>query len=217
MTTKRRKFDMIYLNQKVYAVGGVGGSSSRESMDIFDSATRRWTKQSIPFSVFSHCMTQLSANQFILIGGWSSGSNVTTRIYDVTTSSWTTGPSRSTVIGNHGCFHIKDSNVITKIVVMGGNGRDGVYLSSTEILDVNSMTWGTGPALPRSDIYNKGVQSESGTYLGFSIGGVRIKNKIYGLKKTSENGYTWEEVHSMTTDRYLHSAVNAPKSLLPNC
>ena len=71
MTTKRYSFEMIYLKEKVYAVGGVGVSSSRESMDIFDSATRTWKKQSIPFSVSGHCMTQLSANQFILIGGWN--------------------------------------------------------------------------------------------------------------------------------------------------
>ena len=66
MTSERWKFDMIYLKEKVYAVGGSGGSNS---MDIFDSTTRTWAKQSIPFSVSHHCISQLSANQFILIAG----------------------------------------------------------------------------------------------------------------------------------------------------
>ena len=71
MTTKRHSFDMIYLKGKVYAVGGLEGSGSKNSMEIFDSTTMSWTKQSIPLSVYGHCITQLSANQFILIGGFS--------------------------------------------------------------------------------------------------------------------------------------------------
>ena len=70
MTTERYYFDIIYLKGKVYAVGGDGSSGSDNSMDIFDSRTRTWTKQSMPFSVFYHCISQLSANQFILIAGY---------------------------------------------------------------------------------------------------------------------------------------------------
>lgn len=61
MTVGRHWFDMIYLKGKVYAIGF--------SMEIFDSTRRTWTKQSMPFSGERHCITQLSANQFILIGG----------------------------------------------------------------------------------------------------------------------------------------------------
>ena len=115
--------------------------------------------------------------------------------------------------------------MITEIVVMGGYYTrffSYIALSSTEILDVNSMTWTTGPALPISVYGNKGVQSEVGPYLGFSTGGRNnrnnpCQNKIYGLKKTNGNSFKWEEVHGMTTARYHHSVVNAPKSLLPNC
>ena len=76
MTTKRGYFDMIYLKGKVYAVGGDGNSGSRSSMDIFDSTTRTWTKQSMPFSVYGHCISQLSANQFILIAGYNGGVSI---------------------------------------------------------------------------------------------------------------------------------------------
>ena len=111
--------------------------------------------------------------------------------------------------------------MITKIVVMGGHGSE--RLSSTEVLDVNSMRWKTGPALPTSVTHNKGVQSEVRPYLGFSTGGPfdygkkQYQNKIYGLKKTNGNSFKWEEVHGMTTGRYFHAVVNAPKNLLPNC
>ena len=71
MTEERYRFEIIYLKGKVYAVGGQGGSGSRNSMEIFDSTTRTWTKQSIPFSVNNHCISQLSENQFILIAGYN--------------------------------------------------------------------------------------------------------------------------------------------------
>ena len=107
-------------------------------------------------------------------------------------------------------------------MVIAGNNPSvrGDRLSSTEVLDVNTMTWGIGQPLPRPDAGNRGMQSGSDTYLGFSTGGNgngRRHSKIYGLIATDENGLEWEEVHSMTTARSYHSAVNAPKSLLPNC
>ena len=101
---------------------------------------------------------------------------------------------------------------------MGGGGS-GV-LSSTDILDVKTMTWRNGPDLPISVLENHGVESVTDTYLGFSTGGYgnrQVQNKIYGLKKTSGNTYRWEQVKSMTTGRREHSVVNAPTSLLPNC
>lgn len=83
MTTERTRFGLIHLKQKVYAVGGYGGSGSQNSMEIYDSNNRTWTKQSIPFSVYYHCITILTANQFILIGGFHNGvsKNVMTKKY----------------------------------------------------------------------------------------------------------------------------------------
>ena len=101
---------------------------------------------------------------------------------------------------------------------MGGYGSG--QLSSTEVLDVNTMTWRVGPPLPISVESNRGVPSVEGNYLGFSTGGYgngQRHSKIYGLKETSKDVYTWEEVQSMTTARSYHSVVNAPKTLLPNC
>ena len=107
------------------------------------------------------------------------------------------------------------------MVVVGGDGSPG-RLSSTEILDVKTMTWSNGPNLPISVTGNRGVESFTDTYLGFSTGGTSCcswsaQNNIYGLKKTSGNTYSWVQVQSMATGRYYHSVVNAPTTLLPNC
>ena len=65
---------MIYLQGKVYAVGGTQSAGhAKNTMDIFDSTTKIWSKQSIPFSVYGHCISQLSSNQVILIAGFDNG------------------------------------------------------------------------------------------------------------------------------------------------
>ena len=62
---------MIYLKQKVFAVGGNGGTKAQQSMDIYDTTTKTWTKQdsSLNQNAWMHCVAQLSSNQFIQIGG----------------------------------------------------------------------------------------------------------------------------------------------------
>ena len=89
---------------------------------------------------------------------------------------------------------------------MGGYNSD--YLSSTEILNVNSMTWGNGASLPIAVAQNRGVESKGGEYSGFSFGGYSggsTRSEVYGWSKSS---HSWYELHSMTTARRLHSVVN---------
>ena len=107
-------------------------------------------------------------------------------------------------------------------MVVGGFVSGARGIRSTEILDVNTMTWAMGPPLPIRAYGNKGLKSVVAPYLGFSIGGYRGQqhgktSKIFGLRKTGQSSLIWEEVKNMTMTRYYHSAVNAPKSLLPNC
>ena len=72
MTTERGLFDIIYLKQKVFAVGGQGGSNAATTMDIYDTTTKTWTKQDKAYNqnAYQACVAQLSSNQFILIAGY---------------------------------------------------------------------------------------------------------------------------------------------------
>ena len=67
------RFDMITLKGKVWAVGGSIGrwtsSAAQSTMDIIDYNTSTWTRQWLPVQIVYHCLTKLSPNQFILIGG----------------------------------------------------------------------------------------------------------------------------------------------------
>ena len=69
-------------------------------------------------------------------------------------------------------------------------------MKSTEVLNVNDLTWSDGPDLPIGMYSNAGVESNDNQYLGFSVGGFSDAgtqeedpnmNTIYGLQKSGEN------------------------------
>ena len=76
MTTGRYDFDMKYLNQGIWAMGGHGSSGSRLTMDYFNMTSNRWTKRSLPFQIYDHCVSQISEYELILLGGSQSGYGV---------------------------------------------------------------------------------------------------------------------------------------------
>ena len=70
MKTERYRFHMIYLNEKIWAVGGLDdGLDEVWSMDVFDYNSMAWTNQSIPFNIYYHCLSKIDEFKFILTGG----------------------------------------------------------------------------------------------------------------------------------------------------
>ena len=130
---------------------------------------------------------------------------------------------------SHGCFPIYTNNIITEIVVIGGNcwdifeagvpncGWENRKLKSTEILSIATMTWSRGPDFPYVISMSKGVTSIQDGFLGYSVGGYgEGRNKIVALKKTNGR-LEWVSAGTMTENRSHHSAVKAPRSLTPFC
>ena len=74
MTTSRYSFDMKFLNQGVWAIGGYFGSKnsgSKNTLDNYNIHTRVWTKHKIPFvSLSHHCLTKLTQDKLIVLGGY---------------------------------------------------------------------------------------------------------------------------------------------------
>ena len=106
---------------------------------------------------------------------------------------------------------------------MGGSGvQYGEYLSSAEILDVATMQWQDLPDLPFRVTGNKGVESVTGPYLGFSVAGFNSDSKSYekrilGLRKNQNGNYYWQVVNNqLTTGRSLPAVVNAG-GIVPSC
>ena len=71
MTTERCYFDMKFLNQAVWAIGGGGlnKTDTSNTLEKYEMHTNVWTNHTIPFEVFGHCLTKISQDRLILIGG----------------------------------------------------------------------------------------------------------------------------------------------------
>ena len=127
--------------------------------------------------------------------------------------------------GTGGCFSVKTNGVVTHVVVIGGYNNlppNIGPLSTTEILNVETLTWSNGPSLPSPMTDFGAVESFEVPYLGFVIGGTTNSNyaPILGLQKINGDiGETlqWDFVRSTDNGRYGHTVVNAPLSMLPSC
>ena len=127
----------------------------------------------------------------------------------------------------HGCFSVKQNGNVSNVYVFGGESGSlkSITMKSTEVLNVNDLTWSDGPDLPIGMYSNAGVESKDNQYLGFSVGGSAAvktqgenssKNTIYGLQKSGGN-QKWVEFKSMDEPRNYASVVNVPSSLLTFC
>merc|ERR1712098_647888 len=102
---------------------------------------------------------------------------------------------------DHGCSVINDNTVI-----VAGGGDDPDSLSSTEYLDLNSLTWVEGPELPETVFLAKMLGPEE---LGPEVGGHLL---IDGKKifKLEEKGLTqtrqWTKVGELKYKRVYAQA-----------
>ena len=72
MKLKRYYFGMKMMNGKLWAIGGPGGG--KYSMESIDPENQNeWTKQSLPFNIYGHCLTEFSNNELIVTGGLQNG------------------------------------------------------------------------------------------------------------------------------------------------
>ena len=68
MKSNRGWFGIKMINGRVWAIGGNGGG--KNSMESIDPKNEdEWTKQSLPFNVSDHCLSELSEQRLIVIGG----------------------------------------------------------------------------------------------------------------------------------------------------
>ena len=134
----------------------------------------------LPVAVREHCLTSLNKTHVLLTGGYTeSGPSSAAYIYSDKTG-FTRIENMKTARMDHGCSVINDSTVL----VAGGSYITGSSISSTEYLDLTSLTWSPGPELPGGVWPAQILEPE---VLGPQIGGHLLigGNKIFKLEKES--------------------------------
>ena len=126
----------------------------------------------LPMDNFLHCLVRVNETHYLMIGGRTNG-RTTDKVffYDWPNQQWTEAQSMAVPRDLHSCALLTDTN---SVIAMGGHiNKD---LSSSEIFDLGTETWSTGPELPGGSIF---AGSQAVPYMGSVLlfGGAR-KNDI---------------------------------------
>lgn len=144
MTTARAYHAATPLNPalvgspKILVTGGVNGTTSIASSEIYNPATNTWSAgAAMPAARSKHTAVLLSAGKVIVIGGVSAAGSAlaTTSLYAPATNSWTSAAAMQTA------RHSQTASLLPngKVVVVGGIGT--TPLSSMEIYNPGSNSW----------------------------------------------------------------------------
>jgi len=160
--------------------GGYGKGGYLSSTEIFKENV--WvTGPSLPVGVEGHCQVQIG-DHVIVVGGYP-GPSPSGATYSLDGDSWISLGELNTPRGWHACSH-QDN----ELYVMGGyNGASG-NVTSTEVLDLETGTWRSGPDLPYPAYDGKAVHYDGELYLvgGFGSDGIIVK--------LNNERDAWEEV-----------------------
>jgi N-acetylneuraminic acid mutarotase len=197
---------------KVYRVGGMqprnapGEPADNHSLADcarFDPATKAWEPlPPLPAGRSSHDVV-VAGDRLVVVGGWqmkgkgqASAWHDTALVLDLTNAAarWEAVPQpfkrralTATAVG-------------TKVYVLGGLGAEG---KPTDIFDVATKTWGTGPALPL----------EGDTAMAFSPAATTVNGRVVvntvsgGLYRLTADGQGWDKVGQATTPRMVARLV----------
>ena len=80
MARKRNSFGMADVNETLYAIGGLSSYNSSITMETINIRTgNQWEQETMPFTVFEHCVVDIDAKIFV-IGGRNEHGGVTSYV-----------------------------------------------------------------------------------------------------------------------------------------
>jgi len=146
LTNKRVAAASVVTSLGLWVTGGGGGGS--KSLDTTELVTNNQSRSHVrlPEGVSFHCLVNINTTHSLLTGGWTGSRSRSSYLYSED-GGFSRIEDMKTPRYDHGCSLINDNTVI----VTGGN--DGGYTdteTSSEYLNLRTMTWSPGPELPRS-------------------------------------------------------------------
>ena len=188
-----------------------GGSSSGTSSEILNSGESTFrTSVNLPESMADHTMVRVNNSYVIFVGnsGAGSGSN---RVYEFKSSCQCFSPLPSQTVSRKApaAGLVKRPNGWLQVVIAGGLSAGNSDLASSEVYDIESQTWSTGPNLP-SAWYVAASVPFGDTFL--VVGGDKFSgsssNNIYEFDPAGNSWITRQEKLSLA--RYDHTAFFVP-------
>merc|ERR1712062_738584 len=204
-------------NGELWIQGGYDENDNRLSTSETMSLQGSQPGMEFEKGIDSHCSMMINATTAFITGSWSRE----TYFIDIHNWKWTKGPQMEEARFYHGCA-VFMHNYKNYAVVAGGYNSDTSinYLSSTEILDLDSGTlgWTKGPELPVKIGYFPLVSTSQGIMAvgGWDDTNYRNKDEILQLKcqdGQDPNQCQWQEYpKKLDVARYRHVVIPLPAS-----
>jgi hypothetical protein len=155
--------------------------------------------------LFGHCLVKINSSYAFLAGGQLPGNRGSEAAYLFSeTKGFVRQADMSTTRMSHSCGLIAGG----LIIVAGGRIKNhDEALNSTEIFNLSTSTWETGPALPLATSAAAMISDNAGTFL---IGGSTKGNwdkTIHKLVGSENSSLSWLEVGEMSKGRSYFSGT----------
>jgi hypothetical protein len=204
---------------KLLVTDGVDASGSAlNSAEILTEDGWESNIQSLPVTIYGHCMVTVNSTTVMAIGGYQNGYSAKTFYFTVGEESWTEGPELKNKRGYHSCGKIrrnKESQEMS-IIVAGGDDGGSSYLSSVEILHEGSNEWQTGPELPFGIDECQMVEDQNGGVglIGGKSSSVATLDTLYQLPHGGQDAVWTKMEQKMKTGRHDHTAILVPDNIV---
>ena len=178
MSEVRQFAASVVVDNQLWIAGGEESGSAKSSIETV-SFTRGSSRLSadLPAPLSKHCAVLLKTkNVVMIIGGSSNGQDsAKTYLLDLSSQSFSEGPSLSTARSSHMCTTMMVGGQ-EKVAVIGGDGKDSV-----EILDVATESWSAGPSLSSSLCCGFLAETENGAILAGGFDGNKNVDSMQAL------------------------------------
>lgn len=197
MTTARREFGAATVGTTVYAIAGVGGTTTNEA---YDTAANTWSTKTAMTAGRWALPVSAVGTVIYAIGGYTGGSESNTNYaYDTVANTWSTKAAMTTAR-----YGLAAGVVGTTIYLIAGYGAAG-GTDKNEAYDTVANTWSSKTVLP---------------YVAYYLAGAAVSTKVYAIGgfdssgNPSSNNYaydtaanTWTSKAAMTTARSTLAAA----------
>lgn len=169
----------------------------------------------LPYATAFHCIVKLNDTHSFLNGGYMAGvantNEASAYLYSWETQEWTSVGQTEKARRGHTCAVLENPK---RIMVIGGfsSGEESRVLETdTEILDLESLTWSTGPPTPGGrSFYGGAAIPYNGSFVLIGGGTGPSFKSIYSLETES---MTWVELEeTMETPREFFAAIQIPNN-----
>jgi len=148
LSKKRVGAASVVTSLGLWVTGGSDGSKSSLVSSTTELVTNNQSRLHVrlPEGISHHCLVNINTTHSLLTGGWAGSRSGASYLYSED-GGFSRIEDMKTARYDHGCSLINESTVI----VTGGN--DGGYTdteTSSEYLNLRTLTWSAGPDLPRS-------------------------------------------------------------------